>query len=188
MNEPPPPSAGSKKGATLLLLLTPKVTTNLNLNSQGRDSDGRRLYFRSDVTRFCRKTKQLKLRKDYTASEEEEEEEKTENARTVLCHLNGVYSCVFGAAAAAVGALWQCVGGTAAPGAICGAHAGGRVSPGANQTGHTGCGHWGRNRHEHNVRDRSQLSGSVIKSCISMETAQSWLRASVTLHSDMSAV
>lgn len=39
-----------------------------------------------------------------------------------------------------VGALWQHVGGTAAPGPI-GAEAGGRVSPGANQPGHGRRGH-----------------------------------------------
>lgn len=48
--------------------------------------------------------------------------------------------------AGGVSALWQCVGGAAAPDAVCGADAGGRVSPGADQPGHTGCGHWGGDR------------------------------------------
>lgn len=47
------------------------------------------------------------------------------------------------ARAGGVGALWQCVGATAALSSICGADAGGRVSSGANQPGHPCCGHWG---------------------------------------------
>lgn len=61
-------------------------------------------------------------------------------AGTVLrSHFDGVCCCMF--RAGAVGALWQCVGGTAAPDAVCGADTGGRVGPGANQPGHASCGH-----------------------------------------------
>lgn len=56
-------------------------------------------------------------------------------------HLNGLCCCVFGAGA--VGTLWQRVGGTAAPDAVWGADTRGRVGPGANQPGHTSCGHCG---------------------------------------------
>lgn len=65
---------------------------------------------------------------------------KRDRAGTVLRgHFDGAFCCVSGAGG--VSALWQCVGGAAAPDAVCGADAGGRVSPGANQPGHTSCGH-----------------------------------------------
>lgn len=68
--------------------------------------------------------------------------ERENRAGTVLrSHFDGECRCVFGAGG--LSTLWQRGGGTAAPGAVCGADAGGRVSPGANQPGHTGCGHWG---------------------------------------------
>lgn len=91
----------------------------------------------------CWAASRTEERSECTASEEEESQGERENrAGTVLCsHFDGVCRCVFGAGG--LSALWQRVGGTAAPGAVCGADAGGRVSPGANQPGHTGCGHWG---------------------------------------------
>lgn len=50
--------------------------------------------------------------------------ERENRAGTVLrSHFDGVCRCVFGAGG--LSALWQRVGGTAAPGAVCGANAGG---------------------------------------------------------------
>lgn len=63
-----------------------------------------------------------------------------ENGAQTALRGHSVRRCVVGAGG--VGALWQHIGGTAAPGTI-GAEAGGRVSPGANQPGHRRGGHWG---------------------------------------------
>lgn len=74
---------------------------------------------------------------------------------------HGLRRCVFGARG--VGALWRRVGGTAAPDAVRGADAGGRVSPGANQPGHASCGHWGRQRHERVVSHRIRRRGAASR-------------------------
>lgn len=72
----------------------------------------------------------------HAACEEEwkRKERKQERETVLRGHFDGACRCVFGA----VAVLWQC---SAAPDAVCGADAGGRVSPGANQPGHTSCGH-----------------------------------------------
>lgn len=83
---------------------------------------------------FQEKHLQLKERKDLIGRENCRY---TEETGTVLCsHFNGVYCSVV-----RLGAVGALVGGAAAPGAVCGAHAGGRVSPGANQPGHPRRGH-----------------------------------------------
>lgn len=66
---------------------------------------------------------------------------------------------MFGAGAA--GALRQRVGGTAAPDAVCGANTRGRVGPGANQPGHSSCGHCGGVKDMNGVLVRDDLSDLV---------------------------